>query len=143
MREITWYYDKTTTQYADVNSFHLYMGKTKDRNPFLRLKIQYSADDWLFIESYMLKVDGKTYNISEDSYGEIKTDNGSGEIWEWLDRYVSASEYEIVKAVANSKSAKLRHNGKDYYKDRTITYKEKVALKNILNAYEALGGKAY
>ncbi len=29
MREITWYYDKTTTQYVDVNSFHLYMGKRK------------------------------------------------------------------------------------------------------------------
>ncbi len=89
----------------------------------------------------MLKVDGKIYNISEESYGEIKIDNGSGGIWEWLDRSVSASEYEIVKAVANSKSAKLRYNGKGYYKDKKITYKEKVALKNILNAYEALGGK--
>ena len=78
--------------------------------------------------------------ITEESYGEIKTDNGSGGIWEWLDRKVGYSEYQIIKAVANGKEVKIRFNGKDYYKDKTITEQQKTALRNVLDAYEALGG---
>lgn len=140
MNDVTWYYDKTSPQYTNYNGFYAYIGKSKGSKPWLRLVIQYAADDWLFIEKYIIKVDGQTYNITEDSYGEIKTDNGSGGIWEWLDRKVGYSEYQIIKAVANGKDIKIRFNGKDYYKDKTITGQQKIALQNVLDAYEALGG---
>jgi len=42
--------------------------------------------------------------------------------------------------VANGKDVKIRFSGKDYYKDKTITNQQKLALRNILDAYEALGG---
>lgn len=140
MNDITWYYDKTSPQYTNYNGFYAYIGKKEGSKPWLRLVIQYAADDWLFIEKYIIKVDGQTYNITEDSYGEIKTDNGSGGIWEWLDRKVGFSEYQIIKAVANGKDVKIRFNGKDYYKDKSITEQQKSALRNVLDAYEALGG---
>lgn len=140
MNDITWYYDKTSPQYTNYNGFYAYIGKKEGSNPWLRLVIQYAADDWLFIEKYIIKVDGQTYNITEDSYGEIKTDNGSGGIWEWLDRKVGFSEYQIIKAVANGKEVKIRFNGKDYYKDKSITEQQKTALRNVLDAYEAIGG---
>lgn len=140
INDITWYYDKTSPQYTNYNGFHAYIGKNEGSKPWLRLVIQYAADDWLFIEKYIIKVDGQTYNITEDSYGEIKTDNGSGGIWEWLDRNVGYSEFQIIKAVANGKDVKIRFNGKDYYKDKTITKQQKTALRNVLDAYEALGG---
>lgn len=142
MNDITWYYDKTSPQYTNYNGFYAYIGKKEGSKPWLRLVIQYAADDWLFIEKYIIKVDGDTYNITEDSYGEIKTDNGSGGIWEWLDRKVGFSEYQIVKAVANGRNVKIRFNGKDYYKDKSITEQQKTALRNVLDAYEALGGTA-
>jgi len=140
MNDVTWYYDKTSPQYTNYNGFYAYIGTSKGSKPWLRLVIQYAADDWLFIEKYIIKVDGQTYNITEDSYGEIKTDNGSGDIWEWLDRKVGYSEYQIIKAVAKGKDIKIRFNGKDYYKDKTITAQQKIALQNVLDAYEALGG---
>lgn len=140
MNDVTWYYDKTSPQYTNYNGFYAYIGTSKGSKPWLRLVIQYAADDWLFIEKYIIKVDGETYNITEESYGEIKTDNGSGGIWEWLDRKVGYSEYQIIKAVANGKDIKIRFNGKDYYKDKTITGQQKIALQNVLDAYEALGG---
>jgi len=140
INDITWYYDKTSPQYTNYNGFYVYIGKSEGSKPWLRLVIQYAADDWLFIEKYIIKVDGQTYNIAENSYGEIKTDNGSGGIWEWLDRKVDYSEYQIVKAVAYGKDVKIRFNGKDYYKDKTITEQQKTALRNVLDAYEALGG---
>lgn len=140
VNEITWYRDKSSPAYVNYNGFYAYIGQSKGSKPWLRLAIQYAADDWLFIESYTIKVDGKTYTISENSYGEIKTDNGSGGIWEWLDRQVGSSEYEIIKAVANGKDVKIRFSGKDYHKDKTITEQQKTALRNVLDAYEALGG---
>lgn len=140
MNEITWYRDKSSPAYVNYNGFYAYIGQSNGSKPWLRLAIQYAADDWLFIESYTIKVDGKTYTISENSYGEIKTDNGSGGIWEWLDRQVGSSEYEIIKAVANGKDVKIRFSGKDYHKDKTITEQQKTALRNVLDAYEALGG---
>jgi len=140
MNDITWYYDKSSPQYNNYNGFYAYIGKKKGSKPWLRLVIQYASDDWLFIEKYIIKVDGQTYNITEDYYGEIKTDNGSGGICEWLDRKIGYSEYQIIKAVANGKDVKIRFNGKDYYKDKTITVQQRAALRNVLDAYEALGG---
>lgn len=140
VNEITWYRDKSSPAYVNYNGFYAYIGQLNGSKPWLRLAIQYAADDWLFIESYIIKVDGKTFTISENSYGEIKTDNGSGGIWEWLDRQVGSSEYEIIKAVAHGKDVKIRFSGKDYHKDKTITEQQKTALINVLDAYEALGG---
>lgn len=139
IKGITWYYDKGTPQYSNYNSFHLYMGKGKTGNPWLRFKIQYAADDWLFIQSYIIKTDNESYTIST-SYGEVETDNGSGGIWEWYDVPIDNRLYNIVQDVSKSKTVKLRCNGKQYYKDRTLTAKEKQGLINILDAYEALGG---
>lgn len=140
INEVTWYRDKTSPSYVNYNGFYAYIGQSNGGSPWLRLAIQYAADDWLFIENYIIKVDGMTYNIVEQEYGEIKADNGSGGIWEWLDRQVGPSEFEIIKAVANGKDVKIRFSGKDYHKDKTITSQQKLALKNVLNAYEALGG---
>lgn len=143
MKEITWYQDKTSPRYSNYNGFYGYFGKSNTGSPFLRLKIQYAADDWLFIEKYIIKVDGVTYEIVEEKYGEIETDNGSGGIWEWLDRSVGKKELEIMKAVANGKQVKIRFIGKQYYKDKTITSTQKRALRNVLDAFEAMGGTVY
>ena len=141
MKGITWYYDKSSPRYVNSRTnIYAYIGKKENSSPFLRFVIQYVADDWLFIEKYIIKVDGRTYTITEEKYGEIETDNGSGKIWEWLDRYVGEDEFKIMKAIANGRNVKLRFEGKKYYKDRTVSYKEKRALKNVIEAYEALGG---
>jgi hypothetical protein len=138
VRDITWYYDKGTPYYSDVNSFHMYMGKSSG-TPWLRFRIQYAADDWLFIEKYIIKTDNNSYTISAP-YGEVERDNGYGGIWEWYDVALTDNLYKIVKDVISSKSVKIRHEGSQYYKDRTISAKEKQGLQNILDAYEALGG---
>lgn len=139
IKGITWYYDKGTPYYTNDNSFHLYMGKEESGKPWLRFRIQYAAEDWLFIQSYVIKTDNESYTIST-SYGEVETDNGIGGIWEWYDVPMDNKLYSIVKDVIKSKTVKLRHNGKQYYNDRTISEKEKKGIQNILDAYFAFGG---
>ena len=137
MEEITWYTDKSTTPYNNINSVHLYIGKKADGKPWLRFRIQFEDDDWLFINSYIFKTDDSNYEYIPLS---VKRDNNYGRIWEWSDQYVNKAVYEIVNAIVNSKSCKIRFKGDHYYKDRVITQEEKYAMRNVLDAYEALGG---
>tara|TARA_R110002072_G_scaffold75624_5_gene177879 strand:- start:2686 stop:3522 length:837 start_codon:yes stop_codon:yes gene_type:complete len=139
IKEITWYYDKSTPRYTNYNSIHLYFGKGKYGPPWLRFRIQYAADNWLFIETFVIKTDNQSYTIAS-SYGEVERDNGNGGIWEWYDVPMSNKLYLMINDIVSSKSVKIRHNGQQYYKDRTITLREKQGLQNILDAYEALGG---
>ncbi|WP_286859412.1 MULTISPECIES: hypothetical protein [Sphingobacterium] len=140
IKNITWYYDKSTPNYSNYNSFHLYFGTQKGAKPWLNLSIQYTADDWLFIERYIIKTDNETYTITP-AYGEINTDHDGGEIWEWYNAPVDQEKYNMILDIIKSKNVKIRHEGKQYYKDRTITQREKQALQNILTAHEALGGE--
>ncbi|MFH1962664.1 MAG: hypothetical protein ABIJ30_07310 [bacterium] len=139
IEEITWYYDKTTPRYDNRNNLHLFIGKTKDSLPWLYFRIRYSGDDWLFIEKYIIKVDDEKFEIIP-SYGEVKRDNSAGKIWEWYTCAFRDKEH-IVRAIISSKRAVIRYKGSQYYKDRTVTKAEKIALQNVLDAYKALGGK--
>jgi hypothetical protein len=141
MQDMTFYYDKASPKYTNYNAFMGYVGQDgKSKQSWVRLRIQYVGEDWLFIKKYIIKADTSTFEILENSYGEIKKDNSGGKIWEWLDRTAGPEELLIMYAVANSKKAKIRCSGQDYYDDRVITDKEKRALKNILSLYEAMDG---
>lgn len=129
---ISFYRDKRTPKYADVNFIYPYIG-SKENSYWLRLKFQYASDSWLFINSAILMIDGKKYNIN----GNWERDHDS-DIWEWLDISVEDNEYIILHKLANSKSAKVRYEGRQYHYDRVITQKEKDIIKKTLEIYDAL-----
>lgn len=131
-----WYYARTTTQYVDSNSLHLYMGQEQGSDPYLRFRIQYAGDDWLFINKFTLNVDGEVFVIEPD-YGDMERDNDS-DVWEWYDINPSDENVSMLKAIMNSKKAVIRCEGDQYYRDRTITATEKKALKAVLTGYNAL-----
>lgn len=131
-----WYYARTTSQYVDSNSLHLYMGQEQGSEPYLRFRIQYAGDDWLFINKFTINADGQVFVIEPD-YGDMERDNDS-DVWEWYDISPSDENVSMVKAIMNSKKAVIRCEGDQYYKDRTITSTEKKALKSVLAGYDAL-----
>lgn len=135
---ITWYRDKSSTEYVNENSFQLYFGKQEDTVPSLRLRIQYAGNNWLFINKYTIKTDDETFSIYT-SFKEINRDNDVRGIWEWLDIPVSPAteDYRMIEAMIASEKTIIRSEGDQYYDDRTLTKKEKTALKNVLEAYKA------
>lgn len=135
---ITWYNDKSTPTSNASKNFGLYFGKSGNSKPVLRLKIRYTSDDWLFIEKYIIKTDNQTHTIIPED--RVERDHGYGEIWEWYDVPVDRQIYNIIKDLLASKSVKLRYSGEQYHSDRVITLKEINAIKNVLNAYQAMGG---
>ena len=130
------YTDRSTPYYANYSTFHIYIGKTEGGDPYFRLKVRYSDDDWLFVESASINIDGDVRDLDVGS--DWDRDNGSGDIWEWVDVPATESHLSLVRDVINSKSAVIRYFGSKYRDDRTITSSEKRALQNVLDAYEAL-----
>lgn len=144
VEDITWYYHQNSPKYTNsrtaISVYFGYSGNTYKP----RLLINYVASDWLFIEKYTIKADGESFEISP-TYRGIERDNGTlsdGEvgIWEWYDSNISRREMEMVLSVIKSKKAVIRFQGKQYYKDHTISQSEKNALKEILAAWKQMGG---
>jgi len=149
LENITWYRDKSSPQYTNYNGFFLYIGDKGINYPTLRLRIQYKDSDWLFIEKYIIYVDGLKYKTIETKYGDVERDNGSGGVWEWLDIPVTkynediVNDFDVIRAIINGKNVKIKYIGKQYSKVKTITKTEKNALKNVLEVYKVLGGEIY
>lgn len=131
---IDWYRDKSSPAYTNDNGFFIYMGKREGGKPWLRLRIQYYADDWLFIESFIVVADGQRFDHAS---ARFERDN-EAKIWEWYDENLSEYDMAMIKAVISSKDATIRFNGSQYRHDETISQKQKIALQNVITAYESL-----
>src|ERR1035437_4602818 len=79
---ITWYSPDAADGYK--TAMYLYIGKKGTGEPWLRWKIRYYGDNWLFIRKYRIKIDqedAKTLLPTE----QIKHDTGNGSVWEIFD----------------------------------------------------------
>ena len=132
----TWYYDKSTPSSNNTNNIHLYFGVNAFGTYRPRLRVCYAGENWLFIQKYIIKADNAVFEIIPSN---VDRDNYST-VWEWSDKEIDSNTFQIIQAVINSKTTLFRYNGKIYKKDRTVTQTEKTAMKNVLAAYQALGG---
>ena len=103
----------------------------------LLLRIQYSAEDWLFIKRYEIKADEETFTLDVSGFGDVERDNNV-RIWEWHTRTVGKDDMKMLMAISNAKEVVLRSIGKQYYRDRTLPNAEKQRLRVMLAAYEIL-----
>jgi len=125
---------------ADIRSFVLpYMG-TDGNSPWLRLVYHYTADDWVFFKKVTLAVDDERYYKSFN-YFDIVHDNQYGDVWETMDDQASDSDIEMLRAIANSTETIVRFEGDDYYRDITVSAKDKEGIKQVLTVYDALISK--
>jgi hypothetical protein len=128
----TFYSDPRTPTYTNTNFIYPYIGNKGDQY-WLRLKFQYTSQDWLFINNTILMVDDEKFNIS----GSWERDHDS-RIWEWLDIAVQEREYQMLKKIANSKTTKVRYEGNKYHDDRALTQEEKDIIKKTLEIYDGV-----
>lgn len=136
---ITWIEPKSRPKYTNMNGICTYFCIDKNGKPSnLRFLIQYYANDWLFIDSYTFLIDGNSYNFSNP---DVERDNDSM-IWEWSDTGVAQNGQvaQILYAIKNAKEVKIRFNGRQYHKDKTLTQKDIKAITQPIEYFEALGG---
>lgn len=134
--EKTWVYHNNAPKYTNINSIHLYFQIDKnDGASNLRFRVQYEADDWLFIKNMIFNIDGENITFIPD---DMETDCGNGgRIWEWCDEAASYNS-ELVSKIANAKTVKVKFNGRQYYDTRTMSAKELQAFKDTYEYYNAL-----
>lgn len=136
---ITWYRNPYFIHYTNTNKVSIYMGEM-DSHVWLRLKMSYAGDDWIFFDEAYLSYDGKTYEIPFGKYEDKDSDHDSGDVWEWIDISVSESLKIYLKNFVNGNDLKMRLIGK-YTKTRNLTLNEKQGIKDILAGYELLKEK--
>lgn len=132
---ITWYENPYFTHYNNANLTSIYIGQNS-YNVWLRLKMSYYGDSWIFFDDVYLSYDGNTLNIPFDEYKEKKTENNSS-TWEWIDVGVDHYMLSFIRQMVNGKDVKMRLSGK-YTKTRNLSTKEIKAIKDILLAYDVL-----
>jgi hypothetical protein len=104
-----------------------------------RLRIQYVDDNWLFINQFVIKCDNTTFTVTPNAANRVERDNGRGIIWEWYDVPLRQTEQEIVDAILSAKvKVILRHEGRQYQKDREIDRTEIERLRSVLEVKKIL-----
>lgn len=133
---ITWYKNPYFVHYNDSNHTSLYIGVQEGSSPWLRLKMSYYGEDWIFFEKAYLSYDGKTKEIFFNKYEDKKTDNYTT-CWEWIDVSVDDPTLSFLKEMVNGKTLKMRLSGK-YSKTKTLSTAEINGIKDVLLAYDVL-----
>lgn len=135
----TWYKPKSAPVYINANGIYCYFSTENGVPGNLRFTVQYYAGDWLFFRSVRFSIDGKAYE-----YFPLKTetDNGDGGyIWEWFDESLGDADKDLIYALANAKSAKMKLDGRQYYREKNISQEQLNSIKKTLELYRAMGGQ--
>ena len=132
---ITWYEQPYYTHYNNSFLTSIYIGS--ENSNWLRLKMSYTGDNWIFFKKAYFSFDGNTKEVFFDKYKDKESENSGGKIWEWIDVKVDNELELFLRKFAKSKNAKMRLSGK-YSKTRTLTYNERKGILDVLNGYDAL-----
>ncbi len=138
MSELTAYYDRAAMQYAASHGgLTVGIGEKAGIRPQLVMRISYVADDWLFVESYKVKADSRRFTITPGLL-EVERGNDAGGVWEMYSTTPGPEEVRMLRAIAESETARIRFVGRTYNKDRTITTAEKDGIWLVLRAYDLM-----
>lgn len=137
-KALVWHKPKSAPKYTNRNGIYCYFQSNNGMPSNLRLRMQYHSDDWLFIKKVQFLIDDKAFEfIPKDT----QTDSGNGgRIWEWFDESMGKSNTELLDALANAKSAKMKLIGRQYHEIKTITNDQIRDIKRSLDLYKAMGG---
>ena len=127
----TWITPRESAKYRNMNGIYCYFSSNN-----LRFVFQYHSDSWLFFSKCQFLIDGKAFEYTPSNQ---KRDNDETGITEWFDDPVDATNKDIIMALSNTKSAKLKLIGDNYVDYKVISKKQITSIKNTLDYYKALG----
>lgn len=136
--ETTFYTHRNSPRYLNSRStVYLYMGIRNDR-PYLRLKIIYTAESWLFFRRVQVFGDGDVRTLFTGNSFDVDRDNGSGKVWEWVDVAPTTSQVSALRLMATASEATIRFSGSEYRKDINLGRGDKAALGDVLADFDEL-----
>jgi hypothetical protein len=135
IEEVTWYHHPNEPAYLNSRStIYLYIGENAGGYKYLRMKIIYTSNDWLFVDKIEVWRDGKKDTMYQ---GRFDRDNNTS-IWEWVDVAPNRDQLRILDSIGNAKEVIIRFHGMQYLKDVTMRSSDKQAIREILLAFESM-----
>lgn len=113
------------------NGIKFYIG-FDDKSEWLRLKIQYHGNDWLFVKSFKIAADDFRWQSPVYEFGR---DNAGGDVWEWLDIEPAGEEVSAAIKLANADRSILRFQGMNYNFDKTLSGVEKIGISEMISLF--------
>lgn len=110
----------------------LYIGM-KPNKTWLRMKVKYYGDDWLFVRAFKVAADDHRWQSPQY---EFRRDHSSGSVWEWVDKNPGTEELAAMKALSAAQSPIIRFQGRDYYKDFTLSPVQQNGITQALSLYD-------
>lgn len=134
---ITWYEPSCMPKYINSRSYVLpYLGE-RNGHYWMRCKVDYAANDWVFFDRIIINIDGVKRDTISFGYGEVSRDTAFGAyLSEVADFAPTDSQIKLFEDIANSEKTIIRFQGDDHYYDLTVPAKDKQGIKDVLAAYE-------
>ena len=134
--DVNYYQDRRIPTHTNIDFIYPYIAET-DNNYLLHIRFMYASND---IFKGIIIADGHKYTFLEliTYWAERRDKDNDTENGGWIDIGANDTDIFILQKIANSKFAKIRYEGRQYYNDRTITSKEKSIIKKTLDIYNGL-----
>lgn len=136
---IAWYEPSCMPTYTNTRCYVLpYIGE-RDGHYWLRCKVDYAANDWVFFTQIVVNIDGVKRDTISFDYGDVTRDTAFGaKLSEVADFAPDNSQIQLLSDVANSQKTIIRFQGSDYNYDFVVPDKDKQGIKDVLAAYDYL-----
>jgi len=115
----------------------LYVGRADSGDTWLRTRLQYGGERWIFFDRIKVNIDGVTLPEEKLGYFRVERDNQDGYVWEWADLSVPDAAVPVFEAMAAGKSVVVRFEGK-YRKDLVLSSAAKQTLRDTLEMYSLM-----
>ncbi|WP_420578064.1 hypothetical protein [Ekhidna sp.] len=132
----TLYTSPAFTHFEDRNLISIYIIQKDKQPPVLFMKLSYSGNDWIHFKKASLHYGDRSIEIPFDAFEHKETKKDAG-VSEWIEVPISRSIVFFLKSFAKTIDAKTKLTGK-HTETRTISSKERQAIIDVLNGFDAL-----
>lgn len=136
---ITWYEPSCMPTYTNSRCYVLpYIGE-RGGTYWLRCKVDYAANDWVFFDHIIINIDGEKRDTISFGYSDVTRSTYVGaKLCEVADFAPTTNQVNLLRDISTSKKTIIRFEGSDYHYDMTVSDKDKQGIKEVLDAYEYL-----
>ena len=139
MKGVTFYYDPNNPRYINQRSgLFYYIAHRPGLSPVLRARAIYTGSEWVFFHTIFVKVDDEVFRFNFNHF-DVERDNDYEGVWEWIDVPADGDWQRLANRLkAGAKNVRIRFEGSQYYRERTMSAADITAVRRVLDAYEYL-----
>lgn len=120
---------------AERSYVQTYVAQTAEGNVFLRFRLNYMAESWLFVTSARFRIDGE---IVEFPGNPVWNHDNRSRVWEWIDVVADRKIRELARRIADSEETVIRFDGRQAYDNITVGEADKQAIIEMFEVEKAL-----